>query len=157
MKCTLYTFQLNCMFKTRSKRRRYHRLKHVPTVSVAVFGQLKYDPSNQRSLLFPNPDLRDGHFQVGQTQNSLRHASDSLVVAVTFFVDPNAVDTASPTGTPPLPTTSSMTPPPTGDKAQQQTSHVHTTGSVHITDRSNREVYVLCSRLSQMFRDHAHL
>ena len=147
---------MNCMFKTRSGRRGCHNLNHVPTALVAVFVQLEYERPDKRSLLLPNRDSLDCHCQVGQTRISLQHASDSLVIAVTFDIDRNAVDTASPTRTPPLPTPAPTTPSPTGNQTQQQTSHVHTTGCVHITDKSNLEVYVCGFRLRQIFRDHAH-
>ena len=145
------------MFKTRSSRRRCHHLNHVPTALVAVFVQLEYSTPDQRSLLLPNRDSLDRHCQVGQTRISSRNASDSLAITVTFNVDRNAVDTASPTGTPPLPTPAPTTPSPTGNQKQKLTSHVHTTGSVHIADRSNLEVYVRGSRLRQIFHDHVHL
>ena len=145
------------MFKTLSCRRRCHHLNYVPTALVAVFVQLEYGTPDQRSLLLPNRDSLERQCQVDQTQISPRIASHSLVITVTFNVDRNAVDTASPTGTPPLPTPAPTTPSPTGNQTQQQTSHVHTTGSVHLTDRSNLEVYVRGSRLWQIFRNHVHL
>ena len=145
------------MFKTRSCRRRCHHLNHVPTACVAVFVQLEYGTPDPRSLLLPNRDSLDRQCQVGQTRISPRNASDSLVITITFDVDRNAVDTASPTGTPPLPTPAPTTPSPTGNQAQQQTSHVYTTGSVHITDRSILEVYLRGFRLMQLFRNHMHL
>ena len=157
MKYTLKKFHLNCIFKTRSCRRRCHYLNHVLTALVAVFVQLKYGRPDQRSLLFPNRDSLDRHCQAGQTRISLQHASDSLVVAVTFDVDRNAVDTASPTVNPPLPTPAPTTPSPTGNQTQPQTSRLHTTGSVHITAKSNLEVYVCGFRLTQIFRNHVHL
>ena len=145
------------MFKTRSCRRRCHHLNLVPTALVAVFVQLEYGTPDQRSLLLPNRDSLERHCQAAKTRISRRNASDSLVIAVTFNVDRNAVDTASPTGTPPLPTPAPTTPSPIGNQTQQQTSHVHTTGSVHITDRSNLEVYVRGFHLWQIFRNHMHL
>ena len=145
------------MFKTRSCCRRCHHLNRVPTALVAVFVQLEYGTPDQRSLLLPNRDSLDRHCQVGLTRISLQRASDSLFIAVTFDVDRNAVDTASPTGTPPLPTPAPTTLFPTGNQAQQQTGHVHTTGSVHITDTSNLEVYLRGFRLMQFFRNHMHL
>ena len=128
-----------------------------PTALVAVFVQLEYGTPDQRSFLHLNRESLDCHCQVDQTRISLQHASHSLAIAVTFDADRYAVDTASPTGTPPLPTPAPMTPSPTGNQTQQQTSHVHTTGSVHFTDRSNLEVHVRGFRLWQIFRNHVHL
>ena len=105
---------------TRSCRRRCHHLNYVPTALVAVFVQLEYGTPDQRSLLLPNRDTLDRHCRASQTRESLRRASDSLVIAVTFDVDRNAVDTASPTQTPPLPTPAPTTPSPTSNQTQQK-------------------------------------